>query len=139
MSAFQVKDTVIEGIRSGKYDLIVVNFANCDMVGHTGNIPAAIKAVETVDQCLGEIIAELEKVSGKALIIADHGNAEQMIDYKTSLPHTAHTTYPVPAIIFGCGNVSISNTNASLRDVAPTILKMLGLEIPREMTGTPLF
>jgi 2,3-bisphosphoglycerate-independent phosphoglycerate mutase len=139
MSADAVCDTVIAGIESGNYDLIVVNFANCDMVGHTGVIPAAIKAVETVDTCIGRIVESLVKHAGKALFIADHGNAEQMIDYQSGLPHTAHTKFPVPAILFGCGDVQIVNSRATLKDVAPTVLKMLGLPLPLEMSGIPLY
>ncbi len=139
MSAEAVCQTVIEGIESDKYDFIAVNFANCDMVGHTCVLQAGIKAVETVDHCLGKILSVLEKHHGKAIIIADHGNAEQMIDYQTGAPHTAHTKYPVPAILVGCGNVAISNKNAALRDVAPTILKMLDMPLPEEMSGFPIF
>lgn len=139
MSAYAVCDTVVNAIHSGKYDLIVVNFANCDMVGHTGVLEAGIKAVETVDSCLGKIIPALESRQGKALIIADHGNAEQMINYETGGPHTAHTTYPVPAILFGCGEIEIVNKDACLKDVAPTLLKMLNLKCPPEMSGTALF
>lgn len=139
MSAHLVCDTVINGINSGKYDLIIVNFANCDMVGHTGVLAATIKAVETVDFCLGKILSALDKVNGQALIIADHGNAEQMIDYISGDPHTAHTTYPVPAIIFNSPIARSLNSGGALCDVAPTILKMMGVSKPEEMTGDPLF
>jgi 2,3-bisphosphoglycerate-independent phosphoglycerate mutase len=138
MSAHGVKDIVLEGIRSGKYDLIVVNFANCDMVGHTGVLEAAIKAVETVDTCLSEIIAELKKVHGQALIIADHGNAEQMLNYETKTPHTAHTTFPVPCIVVGNDNVKSLRSGGALCDVAPTLLKMMNLQKPEEMSGQSL-
>lgn len=140
MSAYAVADTVIEGISSGKYDLIIVNFANCDMVGHTGVTEAAVRAVEAVDLCLGRLMEALRNAGGQALIIADHGNAEQMADYTTGTPHTAHTTYPVPVIL-----VSDHFTGPALReggtlcDVAPTILKMMDIPRPAEMTGTPLF
>jgi 2,3-bisphosphoglycerate-independent phosphoglycerate mutase len=99
MSAAGVADLIKNGLRSGEYSLIVANFANCDMVGHTGVVTAGIKAVETVDQCLGEVLATLKEVGGQALIIADHGNAEQMVNYSDGLPHTAHTTFPVPIIL----------------------------------------
>jgi 2,3-bisphosphoglycerate-independent phosphoglycerate mutase len=139
MSALGVEKIVIEGINSDAYDLIVVNFANCDMVGHTGVLNAAIKAVETVDGCLGRVLEALQKKGGQALIIADHGNAEQMIDYQTGTPHTAHTTFPVPAILVGGGEKVRLRENGALCDVAPTILTMLNIQQPREMTGTSLF
>ena len=139
MSAFAVKDTVLEAIRSGKFPFIVVNFANCDMVGHTGVVTAGIKAVETVDQCLGEIAAELKKIDGQALIIADHGNAEQMINYEDGKPHTAHTLFPVPCIAFNTGKQFSLKDGGALCDVAPTILKMMEITQPKEMTGQALF
>ncbi len=139
MSALGVRDIVLSGIRSGKYDLIVVNFANCDMVGHTGVIEAAIKAVETVDSCLGEILLALDQHSGQALIIADHGNAEQMLNYETRQPHTAHTLHPVPCIAYGNANIKALRNGGALCDVAPTILKMMGVTQPVEMTGSSLF
>jgi 2,3-bisphosphoglycerate-independent phosphoglycerate mutase len=127
MSALQVCEVVCKAIREGRHDVIVVNFANCDMVGHTGVLEAAIKAVETVDSCLGTILATYDEVHGagktKAVIIADHGNAEQMIDYRNGTPHTAHTLYP----------------GGALCDVAPTLLKLVGLPQPKEMTGKALF
>lgn len=137
MSAEGVKDHVVKGIQSDQYALIVVNFANGDMVGHTGNLEAAIKAVETVDSCIGQIVAALERVGGQAVFLADHGNCEQMIHYEDGTPHTAHTTYPVPIIIFGSQG-SLRNGGA-LCDVAPTVLKMMGLAQPKEMTGRSLF
>ena len=138
MSAMQVMDAVIKGINDDRFDLIVVNFANCDMVGHTGNIPAAIRAVETVDSCLGEIIAVLKNKHGQAIIIADHGNADQMIHYEDGSPHTAHTTHPVPMIAFGNSAVTKLADGGALCDVAPTLLKMMGLTQPSEMTGRSL-
>jgi 2,3-bisphosphoglycerate-independent phosphoglycerate mutase len=138
MSALPVMDAVIKGINDDKFDLIVVNFANCDMVGHTGNIPAAIKAVETVDACLGQIIAVLQRKNGQAIIIADHGNADQMIHYEDGSPHTAHTTHPVPMIAFGNSSVTKLADGGALCDVAPTLLKMMGLAQPKEMTGRSL-
>lgn len=139
MSAMGVEKIVIEGINSDNYDLIVVNFANCDMVGHTGVVAATVKAIEVVDSCLGRILEALQKKSGKALIIADHGNAEQMIDYKSGKPHTAHTTFPVPAFLVGESKKVEMRRDGALCDVAPTILKMLNIQQPVEMTGSPLF
>ena len=106
------------------------------MVGHTGNLEAAEKAIEAVDECVGKIINALSKHEGKALITADHGNAEQMIDYKTGEPFTSHTTNPVPLILYGMENVKIKN--GKLADLAPTMLDMMGLEKPEEMTGESL-
>jgi 2,3-bisphosphoglycerate-independent phosphoglycerate mutase len=139
MSALGVAELVVEGLRSKQYGFIVVNFANCDMVGHTGVLEAGVKAVETVDACLGKILSALKEVGGQALIIADHGNAEQMINYSDGAPHTAHTTYPVPVILVDCeGSVSL-RPDGALCDVAPTILKMMRLSQPNEMTGRALF
>lgn len=137
MSAYQVKDLVEAAIRELKFSLIVVNFANCDMVGHSGVMDATVKAVETVDECVGNIIEALKDVNGSALIFADHGNAEQMINYETGEPHTAHTTFPVPCILFGKENVKLRDGGA-LSDIAPTILALLGLKKPVEMTGESL-
>ena len=139
MSAAGVAELVTEGIRSGLYDLIIVNFANCDMVGHTGVVDAGVKAVETVDSCLGEIIKTLKAAKGQALIIADHGNAEQMINYEDGTPHTAHTLYPVPVILVDYAQKVDIRTDGALCDVAPTILKMMGIPQPKEMTGVALF
>jgi 2,3-bisphosphoglycerate-independent phosphoglycerate mutase len=139
MSAPGVAELVIEGIRSSNYDLIVVNFANCDMVGHTGVVDAGVKAVETVDSCLGEVLKTLREAKGQALIIADHGNAEQMVNYEDGTPHTAHTLYPVPVILVDHTDKVTLRTDGALCDVAPTILKLMGLSQPKEMTGTPLF
>ena len=139
MSALGVAELVVEGIRSNKYDLIVVNFANCDMVGHTGVVPAGVKAVETVDACLGQILQTLHDAKGQALIIADHGNAEQMVNYEDGTPHTAHTLYPVPVILVDHSEKVELRKDGALCDVAPTILKMMGLTQPKEMTGKALF
>jgi 2,3-bisphosphoglycerate-independent phosphoglycerate mutase len=139
MSAHGVTELVVEGLRANKYGLIVVNFANCDMVGHTGVVEAGVKAVETVDTCLGEILSTLHSVGGQALIIADHGNAEQMVNYTDGTPHTAHTTFPVPVILVDYQKPVTLRPDGALCDIAPTILKMMGIPQPVEMTGTPLF
>jgi 2,3-bisphosphoglycerate-independent phosphoglycerate mutase len=139
MSGPGVAELVVEGIRSNQYDLIVVNFANCDMVGHTGVVPAGIKAVETVDACLGQILKALRDAKGQALIIADHGNAEQMVNYEDGTPHTAHTLYPVPVILVDYARTVELRKDGALCDVAPTLLKMMGLPQPKEMTGNALF
>lgn len=138
MSAEGVKQAVIEGIRSGKFGLIVVNFANGDMVGHTGVLSAAIKAVETVDSCLGEILRELGAAHGRGLILADHGNCEQMVNYADGTPHTAHTTYPVPLVLFSDERGVHLSSGGALCDVAPTMLDLMGLKSPPEMGGRSL-
>lgn len=138
MSAAGVTAKVVEGIASGNYHFIAVNFANCDMVGHTGVLEAAVKAVETVDQCLHQVLEVAKKNDWRALIIADHGNAEQLLNYEDGTPHTAHTTYPVPVILFNAEeNISIKHGGA-LCDVAPTVLELMGLEQPIDMTGQSL-
>lgn len=139
MSAAGVCELVVQGLRSQKYGLIVVNFANCDMVGHTGVVQAGVAAVEAVDACLGEIMTTLKSVGGQALIIADHGNAEQMINYADGTPHTAHTTFPVPVILVDYNEPVTLRVDGALCDVAPTILKMMGIQQPSEMTGRALF
>ena len=101
MSAYEVTEKVLEAIKSEKYNTIILNYANPDMVGHTGNLEAAIKAIETIDECVGKVVEAVQEKNGVLLITADHGNAEQMIDYKTGEPHTAHTTNPVPLILVG--------------------------------------
>ncbi len=137
MSAHEVMEAVLNAIESANYDLIVVNFANCDMVGHTGVMEAAIKAVEYVDGCLGEILISLKAKDGQAVIIADHGNAEQMIKADGS-PHTAHTTFPVPIILFNTNRNIKQLADACLADVAPTVLELMGLKQPTVMTGRSL-
>jgi 2,3-bisphosphoglycerate-independent phosphoglycerate mutase len=138
MSAPEVAEVVVEAVASGEFDLIVVNFANCDMVGHTGVLEAAIKAVETVDGCLGRILDTLSTAGGQAVIIADHGNAEQMIHYEDGTPHTAHTLYPVPVVLFGTPpGIGVADGGA-LCDVAPTVLELMGIPQPAEMTGQSL-
>jgi 2,3-bisphosphoglycerate-independent phosphoglycerate mutase len=139
MSAFEVTDAIIERIRSRKYDVIILNYANPDMVGHTGHIDAAIKAVEAVDKCLGRVVDELKKTGGLALVTADHGNAEEMYDSKKGKVITAHSTNPVPFII--CDpeiRLKKGNGDFKLSDIAPTILDILGITKPEEMTGMSL-
>ena len=135
MSAIEVTDKVVEAIESQKYDCIILNYANPDMVGHTGSLEAAIKAIETIDTCVGRVVEAIEKVNGVVLITADHGNSEQMIDYTTGEPHTAHTTNPVPLILVG---KKATLKSGRLADLAPTMLDIMGIEKPAEMTGTSL-
>lgn len=137
MSAPELTDKAVEAIKSGKYDLIVLNFANPDMVGHTGSIPAAIKAVETVDTGLGKIANAIQSMGGALLVTADHGNAEMMVDPETGGPHTAHTLNPVPLILAGAGNRLVVK-EGRLADIAPTLLELMGLPKPAEMTGASL-
>jgi 2,3-bisphosphoglycerate-independent phosphoglycerate mutase len=137
MSAPEVTDKLVEAIKSGKYDLIVCNYANGDMVGHTGNMDAAIKAAECIDQCVQRVVTALDEAGGEALITADHGNCEQMTDPNSGQAHTAHTTGPVPLIYTGHRNVTLQD-DGSLSDVAPTLLALMGLEPPKEMTGRSL-
>ena len=136
MSSVELTDRAVEAIGSKKYDLIVLNFANPDMVGHTGSLPAAIEAVEAVDIGLGRIAAAIEPQGGAMLVIADHGNCEMMRDPETGGPHTSHTTNPVPVVLMGGGAASIHH--GRLADVAPTLLTLMGLPVPSEMTGQPL-
>lgn len=137
MSAYEVTDKVIDAIKADKFDCIILNFANTDMVGHTGNLKAAIKAVEAVDECVGKIVSEVESKQGTLLITADHGNAEQMIDYKTGEPHTAHTTNPVPLILVTDRKFKLKD-GGKLADLAPTMLDLMNLGKPEEMTGESL-
>jgi 2,3-bisphosphoglycerate-independent phosphoglycerate mutase len=142
MSAFEVTDKLTTLIREKRFDFIVVNFANPDMVGHTGILAAAIKALEAVDSCLGKIEAALKEVGGVLLLTADHGNVEQMFDPTTHGPHTAHTTCEVPVVLVDPANALVGNIaslkDGSLADVAPTLLALLGLEKPLAMTGGSL-
>ena len=136
MSAPELTDKAVAAINSGKYDLIVLNFANPDMVGHTGVLSAAIKAVETVDASLGRIAQAITAQGGALLFTADHGNCEMMRDPLTGGPHTAHTTNPVPVVLMGGGDVTLAD--GRLADLAPTLLALMGLPQPPEMTGTSL-
>jgi 2,3-bisphosphoglycerate-independent phosphoglycerate mutase len=138
MSAEGVTEVVVNALTSKSADVIVVNLANCDMVGHTGVFEAAVRAVETADTCLGKMLTALDKVSGKAVILADHGNAEQLINYEDGSPFTSHTLFPVPFIVYGAGKLSLREGGA-LCDVAPTVLKLLVIPQPQEMTGKSLF
>lgn len=137
MSAWGVTERVLEEIKSNRFDAIVMNYANCDMVGHTGSLPAAIKAVETVDACLAQVVPAILELGGAVLISADHGNAEQMVDPETGAPYTAHTTFPTPVILVGWEK-PCRLKNGILADLAPTVLQMLGLPKPPEMTGESL-
>lgn len=134
MSAYEVCDKCIERINSGAYDVIILNFANCDMVGHTGVLQAAVKAVETVDTCVGRVVEATLKMGGIAMVTADHGNAEVMLQPDGS-PMTAHTTNLVPFILCGAGN---ELRPGRLADIAPTILDVMGLATPQEMDGKTL-
>ncbi|WP_417787653.1 2,3-bisphosphoglycerate-independent phosphoglycerate mutase [Stutzerimonas xanthomarina] len=134
MSAPEVTDRIVDAIENQRYDVIIVNYANGDMVGHTGVFEAAVKAVECLDTCVGRIVEALEKVGGEALITADHGNVEQMEDAMTGQAHTAHTCEPVPFIYVGKRNLTIREGGV-LADVAPTMLALLGMPVPAEMTG----
>ena len=137
MSAYEVCDKVVEAIKAEKYDSIILNFANPDMVGHTGNTDAVVKALEAIDECVNKVVEAVKEVNGTLLITADHGNCEQMIDYKTGEPQTAHTTNPVPLAIVGLpSNKKIRE--GRLADLAPTMLDIMGLEKPDEMTGESL-
>ena len=138
MSAPEVTDRVVEAIRSGRFDVIVLNYANTDMVGHTGSLSAAIQAVETIDVCLGRLAAAVEEAGGTLVITADHGNAKMMRDPETGEPHTAHTINPVPFVVVNPPTAVRRLENGSLCDVAPTLLDILGLPKPAAMTGHSL-
>ena len=138
MSAYEVCDKLTEAIRSEKYDVIIINFANPDMVGHTGIQAAAIAAVEAVDECVGKTVEALKEVGGQMFICADHGNAEQLIDYETGAPFTAHTTNPVPFILVNYDENYTLREGGCLADIAPTLIEMMGMQQPAEMTGKSL-
>lgn len=139
MSAGEVTERVLQSIRERRHDVTILNYANPDMVGHTGKIDAAIKAVEAVDGCLGRVISAINDAGGTALVTADHGNVEQMIDYATGAPHTYHTTFPVPFIVAGNDlRGATLRGSGSHKDIAPTMLRLLGIPQPREMEGESL-
>ncbi len=138
MSAPEVGMDLVEAIKSDKYDVIVINFANPDMVGHTGVIPAAVAAVECVDSLVGDAVQAIKDVDGILFICADHGNAEKMIDYETGKPHTAHTTNPVPFILVNADPSYKLREGGCLADIVPTLIELMGLEQPAEMTGKSL-
>jgi len=137
MSAPEVTDKLVEAIESKKYDLIVVNFANCDMVGHTGVMAAAIEAVETIDTCVARAMETMQKTGTRMFFCADHGNADKMLDESTGAPFTAHTTNPVPFVLFNCPGISLA-PGGRLADISPTLLDLMGLPKPPEMTGKSL-
>jgi 2,3-bisphosphoglycerate-independent phosphoglycerate mutase len=132
MSAPEVADNLVEAIESKKYDVIICNFANADMVGHTGNFDAAVKAVETLDHCLGKVWNALKTAGGEMIVTADHGNAERMVNHDTGQPHTAHTSNAVPLLF--AGRDAVCHENGSLSDIAPTMLSLMNLPIPAEMS-----
>ena len=131
-------DKLTGAIKSGEYDVIIINFANPDMVGHTGVETAAIKAIEAVDECVGKAVDALREVGGQMFICADHGNAEQLIDDETGEPFTAHTTNPVPFILVNANPEYKLKEGGCLADIAPTLIELMGLEQPAEMTGKSL-
>ena len=138
MSAPEVCEKLVDAIKSQKYDVIIINFANPEMVGHTGVEKAAIAAVETVDSCVGKAVAAIKEVNGQMFICADHGNAEQLIDYETGAPFTAHTTNPVPFILVNADPSYTLREGGCLADIAPTLIELMGMEQPKEMTGKSL-
>ncbi len=138
MSALGVTDKLVDAIENKKADLIIINYANPDMVGHTGVIPAAVKAIETIDSCVERVVEALLKVDGQMFICADHGNSDQLIDYATGKPFTAHTTNPVPFVLVNCHKAEGLMEDGKLCDIAPTLLDMMDLPQPKEMTGHSL-
>ena len=138
MSAYGVCDKLVEAIKSGKYDVIIINFANPDMVGHTGIEAAAIAAVEAVDECVGRAVDAIRETGGQMFICADHGNAEQLVDYETGAPFTAHTTNPVPFLLVNADPAYGLREGGCLADIIPTLLELMDMEKPAEMTGKSL-
>lgn len=138
MSAYEVCDKLVEAITADKYDVIIINFANPDMVGHTGVESAAIKAIEVIDECVGKTVEAIKKVNGTLFICADHGNAEQLVDYVTGEPFTAHTTNEVPFILVNYDESYTLKEGGCLADIIPTMIEIMGMEKPKEMTGTSL-
>jgi 2,3-bisphosphoglycerate-independent phosphoglycerate mutase len=133
-----VTDVLCDAVEGREHEFILCNYANGDMVGHTGSMPATLKAVETVDECLARVMKAAEKTGARLLVTADHGNCEMMIDPETGGPHTAHTTSPVPLVIVDPAGDQPLRSGGALCDVGPTLLTFLGLEKPAEMTGTDL-
>ena len=139
MSAYGIRDASVEAIKSGKYGLVVINFANPDMVGHTGVVEACIKACEVVDQCVADLLAAIDEVGGSAVITADHGNSDQLWSHERNGPHTAHTLNPVEVVVYSkeYKDAKLAESGA-LGDIAPTMLQLMGLEQPAAMTGKSL-
>lgn len=138
MSAVQVTDKLVDAIEGGKYDVIIINYANPDMVGHTGIMSAAVRAIETIDNCLGRVMESILKTDSQMFLCADHGNSDQLVDYETGKPFTAHTTNPVPFVLVNCKKAKGLMEDGKLCDIAPTLLDMMDLEQPEEMTGHSL-
>src|SRR5690606_39150707 len=138
MSAPEVTDRLVDAITAERFDVIICNFANADMVGHTGNFDAAVQAIETLDTCLGRIYEALRKVGGEMIVTADHGNAERMTDETTGQSHTAHTSNPVPFVYVGRPARIVRQGQGALSDIAPTMLYLMGVDKPAEMDGQPL-
>ena len=138
MSVYEVCENVVKAVTSGTYDVVITNFANPDMVGHTGVLEAAVKAIEAVDECVGKVVEAVKSVNGQMFICADHGNAEQLIDYETGEPFTAHTTNQVPFILVNCDEKYGLREGGRLADIVPTLIELMGMEQPKEMTGESL-
>ena len=144
MSAYTVCDELSKAITkkdedgNAYYDVIICNFANPDMVGHTGVLPAAIEAIEVIDKCLGEVETFIKEVGGVMFVCADHGNAEQLVDYETGAPFTAHTTNPVPFILVNAEPGTKLREGGCLADIIPTLIELMGMQQPKEMTGKSL-
>jgi 2,3-bisphosphoglycerate-independent phosphoglycerate mutase len=138
MSAPGIADALVEDVSNGRHHVVICNFANADMVGHTGRVDATIGAIETLDGCLGRIVPAIRAAGGTAIITSDHGNAEQMWDDELKAPHTAHTSNPVPVILCSDAHAGRALRDGTLRDVAPTMLSLLGIPQASEMTGATL-
>ncbi|MBR5790058.1 MAG: alkaline phosphatase family protein, partial [Lachnospiraceae bacterium] len=138
MSVYEVCENLVNAINTEKYDVIICNFANPDMVGHTGVFEAAVKACEAVDECVGEVVQAIKKVDGQMFLCADHGNSEQLVDYETGEPLTAHTTNPVPFILINADTKYSLKDNGRLCDIIPTLLELMEIDKPAEMTGESL-
>src|SRR5215813_6692282 len=138
MSAREVTKALVRQLREQDIGLVIANYANADMVGHTGNFEAAVQACEVIDECIGKVVDAAMSKKGKIIITADHGNIEQLIDYDTGMPHTAHTTNLVPVILVDEEHKKCRLNKGTAIDIAPTILHLLGIPRPKEMTGHPL-